>query len=148
MRKTAWALSGLAALLVIPALWVLANPGDRVSPATAQVINTRGENVAALSGSYVKTSTVIFTNCYCYDANSNTQGLDNVEVEITIGNASYGVTVYTATVYSVGVATNFWQLQATVPNIAGTTQVQTKLTDENSNVFIYPLKTMSTVAEL
>jgi hypothetical protein len=128
-------------LVTLAATVAFADPGDVVEPASTNLVNARSDaNNESLGGTYVVGSTLLLTNCYCFDADGNTQGLDNVTVEITIGTTSSN-NVYTGTVYAVGVDTNFWYLSLEVPDVSPSTlQLQTKLEDENTNIYYYPLK--------
>jgi len=124
------------------------NPGDSVTPAAyTNLVNARTEAVVGLSGSFYKETTLMFTNCIALDENGTTQGLSEVTVEFRVGNTTTS-TPYTATVYPVGGETNRWWASVTVPDLTGTISVQTKLTDENTNVFIYPLKRLTVIEPL
>jgi len=127
-----------AALSVLPV-----RASDAVVPATIAVTNFRDEAIGNISAvEYYNGSSLLFTNCVLYagtDTNSARQGLSNVAIEVKIGNTATSET-YAAT----STATNgVWSCPVTVPTFAGYTYVQIKVTDVNTNVYIYPWKILN-----
>jgi len=142
--KQTWLI--LAALFAAILIGYPAQAADAVASASiTNLVNTRGESEATLTGTYYTDGTLLFTNCTCLvgTTGSNTQGLDGVTVEFVVGNSS-STTTNSGTTYtnSAGV-TNLWWASITVPDISGTVNLQTKLTDANTNVFIFPWKRLS-----
>ena len=123
---------------------------DAVEPEAVTYTNVRNEAQSELPGGYTyfRGTTVFFTNCIALDANGDTQGLDGVEVELRVGTTISTPDIYTATVYAVEGVTNVWYQSITVPTNITVAYIQTKLTDANTNIYIYPWKTMRTAAPL
>jgi len=119
-----------------------AQSADSVEPSSVTFTNVRDEAVGAIKGVYYEDSTLIFTNCICTSDTAGivTQGLDEVTVTINVGNTTTNVP-YDGIV---GGTSNNWSVSITVPtNIPGTISVQTKITDANTNIYIYPWKNLS-----
>jgi hypothetical protein len=142
--------SMLALTVVICAIVALsARAGDAVAPAAVTFTNFRGEAENRIAEtSFYRGTSLMFTNCVLYagtSTNSALQGLDDVDIEVKIGNTSTSIT-YVAT----GSDTNngLWWCSITVPTNITYPYVQVKLTDENTNSYIYPLKTINTKAQL
>ena len=136
-------------IIVTMALVTAAMAGDAVEPASTNVVNTRGEGELRIGGSYFRGTTLLLTNCYMFaDGGSMTQYLDGVTVEISVGNSTF-TNVYTGTVYASSAAyTDMWWQAISVPELTGKISVQTKITDVNTNIFIYDLKPLSTQVSL
>jgi hypothetical protein len=136
MRKWMAMLLGVAAVAA-----TMAVAGSAVEPVTCTVTNVRGEAAASVSaGQIYRGSTLTFTNCQLYAGTSATgavQTLTNVLVEISVGNLSTNVE-YTAS--STNAAAGTWNATITVPDLASWT-MEVRLTDENTNQYIYPAKT-------
>ncbi len=133
------ALIGLLVVLVV----CNASAGDAVSPGSVtNLVNTRGEDEATLSGVYFTGTTLLFTNALCLTAAGTTQALNAVTINFDVGNTSTNIP-YTGTVYKSGATTNRWWASIEVPDISGSVNLQTKITDESSNVYIYPWKRLS-----
>jgi len=122
-----------------------AQAGDAVAPATTNVINARGESEVTIGGVYFSGSTLLLTNCWMYsDGGSTTQYLAGVTVELRVGNVTE-TNVYTGIVYASAAAyTDHWGCSITVPDLSGTINVQTKITDSSTNIYIYPWKRLAT----
>lgn len=116
-----------------------ARAGSAVQPASVAVTNVRGEAAESiLPGTLYRGSTLLFTNCVVATTNAATpQTLTNVTVTISVGNLSTN-NDYTATVQDA--ALGKWSYAITVPDLASWF-LQVKVTDENTNVYIYPSKT-------
>ena len=134
-------------LLVLAAVGLLfvwpVRAADTVEPANVTISSVRGEAVSAISSeAYYEGSSLIFTNCICFSdtAGTVTQGLDTVTITLNVG------TTVTNVEYS-GTADDgdkSWSTAITVPtNITGTINVQVKLTDATTNIYIYPWKTLA-----
>ncbi len=131
--------------VAVVALLLVSTPAmsaDAVSPAAhTNLVNARDDSVETISGSYVKGTSLIFTNAVALETGGTTQGLDGVAIEIRVGNTTTS-TAYSATAYTnaFGV-TNLWWANVSIPtNLSGTLSLQTKLTDAATNIYIYPLK--------
>jgi len=130
-----------AALLAAISLVAFADP---VTPATATINSIRGEAVANISGTFYQDATLRFTNCVIYSGtstNSAVQNLHGVTVTVSAGNASTNVD-YTATVLSTNAGT--WSCDITVPSFITAPYIQVKVTDANTNSYIYPWKALAT----
>lgn len=141
-------LCGLVAVVCLLAFVVSSEATDSVLPPTCTFTNARGEAVGFASPeSYYKTTTLVFTNCKAFAAGTNgaVQGLDGVTIEMRVGDL-YSSTAYTGTVQ---VATSgTWSVRITVPTNYVTTYLQTKLTDSETNIYIYPMKMLKTIEPL
>ena len=134
-------------LLVLAAVGLLfvwpVRAADTVEPANVTIRNVRGESVSAIATeAYYEGTTLLFTNCICLSDTAGivTQGLDGVTVTIDVG------TTVTSVEYSGTVSTDNtnWWASITVPtNITGTINVQTTITDSQTNIYIYPWKTLA-----
>lgn len=135
----------LAALLISGAV-VLAAAGlaaDAVSPQSCSFTNLRDEAQERIGDTdFFEATSLLFTNCVVYSGSSTSaavQGLDEVEVEVRIGTTESS-TAYTGTVDEA--ASGSWYCTVTVPTNLASAYVQVKVTDTNSNSYIYPWKTM------
>jgi len=146
MRKV---LTGLTAMLLVLLVGV-GIAADAVQPATLAVTSLRGEAVTTVSGTFYTGSTLLLTNCVIYSGtttNSDVQGLDGVDVEVRVGRASTNV----ATAATVDVAASgTWYASVTVPTdvVADKFSLQVKITDADTNIFIYPWKTVNVTTAL
>lgn len=134
----------MIAVLFVLVILAGAAYADAVTPATTNIVNVRGEAVTTIGGTYYMGSTLLITNAYCLvgGTGSNTQGLDGITVQLTVGNSASNVVV-TGTVYVASGATNRYAVSFTVPTVTGTCNIQTKITDASSNIFIYPWKRLT-----
>lgn len=132
-------------VLVLVILALGAHAADSVSPATCTFTNFRGEAIAQAGAlSYYKGSTVLFTNCIVYSGGTTSagvQGLDGVEVQVTIGTVASSV-IGTGTVGSA--AGGSWWYSTTVPTNYINPYLQIKVTDGSGNSYIYPWKVLAT----
>lgn len=116
---------------------------DAVEPANVTVTNFRDEAIGNVSAvEYYYGTSLTLTNWVLFagtDTNSARQGVSNVTIEVKIGNTT------TSDTWSVtGTSTNgVWSCPVTVPSFAGYTYMQVKLTDVNTNVYIYPWKILN-----
>jgi hypothetical protein len=146
-------IAGLRMLVVAAAVAAVgaARAADAVQPAMVTVTNWRSDTISAVSAvTYYEGATLRFTNCVVYatgsDTNGTIQGLEDVDVDLTIGTTSTSH-VYQATVDDVDDGT--WSANITVPSWTGQLYMQLKLTDAvSTNSFIYPWKTISKQAPL
>jgi uncharacterized protein YraI len=134
----------LMATLVI-GISMMATAADSVQPASVTYTNARTDAEMAVGNGdiFYYGTTLRLTNCLCLTVGGATQGLDSVTVSITVGNG----TTYTNTV-TAGVSGNTWSANVLVPTSAATIFLQTKLTDVNTNVYIYPWKRIPARASL
>lgn len=132
----------LAAVLALAA-GLSVRASDAVEPATLVITNFRGEAIVNVSEiSYYNGTSLQFSNCVLFagaSTNAARQGLEDVTVEIKIGNLSTNDT-YTAD--SVG-TNGEWNCLVTVPEFTGYTYLQIKVTDVNTNTYIYPWKILN-----
>ena len=116
---------------------------DTVEPANVTIRSVRGEAVSAISSEvFYDGSSLLFTNCVCLSDTAGivTQGLDTVTITLNIGSTVTNVE-YDGTA---GSGNTNWSASITVPtNITGTINVQVKLTDATTNIYIYPWKTLA-----
>ena len=133
----------LAAMAALLAVWP-ARASDAVEPATVTFTNVRDEAIWNISDvSYYEGSTLLFTNCAIYSGNSTSsvrQGLVDVTLAIRIGSTATS-TLYAGTA---DVASNgTYSCSISVPTNSGTSYIQLKLTDVNTNSYIYPWKILN-----
>jgi hypothetical protein len=141
MKKTLRLLASGCAVLV--ACVCLIHAADAVEPASVTTTNLRGESASLTvsAESFYQGTTLLFTNCALYAStttNAGLQGLDGVTVELRIGT-TVASTAYSASVQSTN---GLWWCSATVPTNMTAAFVQVKITDANTNSFIYPWKTL------
>lgn len=136
-------LMGVAAV----ALGLLAQAGSTVEPETLGGSWTRGDadGTALSTRNFYQGASLLLTNCYVYSSTNTTtrQGLDDVDVEVRVGSTDTNL-AYAATVSSTNGA---FHCTVVVPALASAT-VQVKLTDAQTNIYIYPPKTIYTIAPL
>lgn len=120
---------------------------DDVAPATAEFDCKRNSTQGAISGTYYRGTTLLFTNCQAFsDAGGIvTQGLDGVTVTFQVGDTSASAG-YTGTVSDA--TSGMFHCQITVPTNTSAAYVQVTLTDTNAVSYIYPWKTLSHKASL
>ena len=117
---------------------------DAVEPASLTITNIRAETtVSASPTEYFEGATLRLTNCVLFagaSTNSDRQGLSDVTVALTIGNLTTSAT-YTgsAQIETSGV----WSCDAVVPTNGGQCYLQVTITDANTNIYIYPWKTLA-----
>jgi len=131
---------GVCAMLI--AGIAFANPGHAVEPASVTITNLRNEAATSINaGTLYQGTSLLFTNCVLFagtTTNSARQGLDAVTVDVSVGNTSPNVD-YEATVQDTN---GVWTVTVDVPSLASF-YIWVQVTDENTNTFIYPLKTMT-----
>jgi hypothetical protein len=123
---------------------------DAVEPATNSFAWTRGDGQQESAGEqvYYRGTTLLFTNCVLHSGMSApgpTQGLAGVSIELRVGSTASNV-AYAAT----GSGTNDgrWWCSVTVPSNAANPYLQLKITDSNTNSYIYPWKVLKTAPAL
>ena len=131
-------------LAVIGALGfcLAAQSADAVSPISITFTNKRDEAVQTLAGRTVYQGvSLCFTNCKMYadSGGSTPQGLDGCTVRVSVGTLATNID-YTATVLSAPNGT--WWRTVTVPALS-TFNIQVKVTDSNTNSYIYANKVLS-----
>jgi len=139
MKRTMIALAAIALLQVWPA-----GAGDAVEPISTTFTNYRAQAVQTISsmGTIYKGQTLRLTNCVVMASTTATntiQGLDAVTVDVAVGNSSTNIE-YEATVTSTNNGT--WTLDFDVPDLSAFF-IQVKVTDANTNSYIYPNKNMT-----
>lgn len=139
--------------LALVLFWGQLVPGtfaaDAVEPCYVVMTNIRNEAVGYVSEeSFYRSVTLRFTNCVAKagtTAGSAAQGLDGVTVQVKIGTATNDTVAYTGSVQVA--ASGTWFCNVTTPT--GTTAyVQVKLTDSQTNSYIYPWKVIKTKPSL
>lgn len=121
---------------------------DAVSPASCSITNFRGEAEGYVSEYYYfEGTTLLLTNCHMYaSTGTNTvQGLSGVTITVDVGTTTTNLS-YTGHAISTNLGT--WWVSFPVPAGLPTVYVQTKVTDANTNTYIYPWKMMRTKAAL
>ena len=134
MRRIGWIVAGLLAVSAVGA----SRAADAVEPASVTFTNVRTEAVAQVdAGTLYRGATLVFTNCVLCTTNASTvQGLSAVTVQVSAGNLSTNID-YSATV--VDAAAGKWSCTVVIPDLSAWT-MQVKVTDANTNSFIYPSK--------
>lgn len=145
MKKLAVLMAGIVGLGIVLA----AIAGDAVEPAAIEFVCLREESQGFASDVYFfENSTVRCTNCVLYSGtttNSAVQGLDAVTIDVDVGNTSTNINYSgMAMVASNGT----WWCDIEVPEDIPTCYLQIKITDENTNSYIYPWKMIKTKASL
>lgn len=133
----------LTALAASAAICCLVHASDAVEPASVSITSLRGESASLTvsAESFYQGTTILFTNCVLYSGtttNTARQGLTDVDVELRVGTLEAS-TAYTATVQNTN---GQWWASITAPTNLTAAFVQVKITDVNTNVFIYPWKTL------
>ena len=128
----------LCAMLSALCAWA----GDAVSPASCTYTNSRTDTASYVSDTeYYRGSTLLFTNCLILTTGGATQGLDGVTVEMRWGSTAASL-CYTGTVQSAAAGT--WWYSFTVPTNYEAPNIQIKVTDSNTNSYIYPWRLVHT----
>ena len=142
-RNTAKWFAVLVGVVLLSIFGNSVQSADSVEPASVTITNIRSEAVQTISwaGTVYQATSLLFTNCVVYSdtEGSVVQGLNGVTVQVSVGNLSTNVD-YNATVMSTNAGT--WYCNVTVPSLSSY-YVQVKLTDSQTNSYIYPNKTMS-----
>lgn len=128
------------------AVWP-AHAADAVQPTTATFSCLRDEGVAYINATeYYRGVSMAFTNCLLYATNTATalQGLSGVTLEM-----KWGLPTTNLTFTPVAQTTNgVWCLSFTCPTNWESPYLQIKITDANTNSYIYPWKMIHTKAAL
>lgn len=123
--------------------------GDVVAVPTVTWTNFRGQALGEISSEqYWQGTTLVGTNVLLYagtDTNGAIQGLNGVTIDVAVGSSSSN-THYVGTIISTNEGT-FW-FSATVPSNMNIAYAQVKITDENTNIYIYPWMYFSTKVSL
>lgn len=139
----------LRVLIALAALCVLtAFAADSVLPASTALTSIRGEVARTVNvGACYRGTTFVLTNCILYSDTTGvtTQGLDGVTVQVAIGTNGVCTLTNTATVTSA--ANGKWTTSFTVPS-APSVSLEVKITDANTNSYVYPSKTINTTESL
>ena len=131
-------------LAILMSALTFARAADVVSPATLSVTNFRGVaagEIASFTEFYIGSS-LLLTNCTMYtgtNSASAVQGLDAVTIQVTLGNSSITPTELTDS--SIVASNGTWWASATLPSIGSSGlhyNLQVKITDANTNSYIYP----------
>jgi len=124
--------SGLTAIAVILAV----ARADSVDPATITCTNNRNDTLTYLSDAiYFKGASLLWTNCSLQTTGTVAQGLSGVTIQMKWGSASSNVT-FSPVVTSTNLGK--WSLNMTVPTNWDQPAIQIKITDAQTNSFIYP----------
>lgn len=140
MKRTRLVMVAAIALLVGMVWFAVA--GDAVSPATCTFTSARTDTASYVADTeYYRGSNLLFTNCQILTVGGATQGLDAVTVEMRWGSTASSV-CYTGTVQSAVNGT--WWMSFSVPTNYEAPNIQIKVTDVNSNSYIYPWRLVHT----
>ena len=143
-RMTNGSMVVLALCAVLFAL--CARAADAVEGAQCSFTNNRGDSVSYVSSTeFYRGSTILFTNCMFQTTGTATQGLDGVTIEMRWGTAGSN-NAYTGTAQVA--ASGTWWLSFTMPTNWEDPFIQMKLTDSNTNSYIYPWKKILSKAAL
>ncbi len=130
-------------LVVCMALNVRA--ADAVEPVSVVWTNIRDEAQDYISSAYFYYGTTVRgTNLVMYagtSTNSARQGLDGVTIDVNIGTTSTNLPYVGA---AIDASNGTWWVDFVVPSNIATVYIQTKITDTNTNIYIYPWKMMRT----
>lgn len=143
--RLTWIAGVAAAACVLALVMDQARAGDEVTPSYVTITNFRGEAVGTISGTYYQDSTLRLTNCVLYagtSTNAAKQGLDGVTVTVSVGTAATNVD-YAATVLSTNLGT--YACDVVVPSFVTAPYLQVKITDANTNIYVYPWKGLQTL---
>lgn len=145
MKRMMMMVAGLAMIIVA----AVAVASDAVEPASASFNCLREEGEAYISGvQYYRGTSILLTNCVLYagaTTNSARQGLTDVTIDLNWGTAASNIH-YTGTVIAATAGT--WWASFTIPTNWEAPFLQVKITDVNTNVYIYPWKLISTKGSL
>lgn len=117
---------------------------DAVEPANVTFNCIRDEAVASASdASFYEGSTLRLTNCVIYNGtttNAARQGLADVTIQVKVGNTTTSIAYSgTAQVETSGT----FSATTIVPTNTGYCYIQLKITDVNTNSYIYPWKILN-----
>ena len=111
---------------------------DAVTPATITINSIRDEAQLYVSDAfYYEGCSIRFTNCVMYSGtstNSVVQGLSQATIQVAIGNTATSA-MYSGTAQIA--ASGTWTCDCIVPTNSGTCYMQLKITDVNTNSYIY-----------
>lgn len=144
--KKAIAVSIFAAAMA--AMVYPASAADAVQPASCCITNIRDEAESYISGLYYfEGTTLVLTNCHMYASTttSTVQRLSGVTIKVDVGTTTTNIQ-YTGHAISTNLGT--WWVSFPVPVGLPTVFLQTKVTDVNTNTYIYPWKMMRTKTAL
>ena len=131
-----------AAVALLVGLVVFAMAADAVSPQTCTFTSARTDTASYIDATeYYRGSSLLFTNCLILTTGGATQGLDTVTVEMRWGSTA-SMLCYTGTVQSAAAGT--WWMSFTVPTNYEAPNIQIKVTDSNTNSYIYPWRLVHT----
>ena len=131
-----------AVVALVVGLVVFAFAGDAVTPATCTFTSARTDTQSYVSDTeYYRGSSLLLTNCLILTTGGATQGLDAVTVEVRWGSTA-SMLCYTGTVQSAAAGT--WWMSFTVPTNYEAPNIQIKVTDSNTNSYIYPWRLVHT----
>jgi hypothetical protein len=133
-----WLGALLAVCLAVTAAWAV---DGVVAPQNCTFTVTRGEAVAAVSGTYYKGATLLATNCIALVSAGVTQDLTNVDIDVTISDTITS-TNFAGTV-QVAASGTFWFACSLTNAFLNQANIQVKLTDSGGNSYIYPWKTLN-----
>lgn len=121
---------------VLAGIFGLARAADSVEPATLCATNNRGDNATYYTDAiFYKGASLLFTNCVLQTTGTVVQGLSDVSIQLKWGNATSNQ-VFTPSVTSTNLGK--WTLNMTVPTNWDMPSIQIKITDSQTNSFIYP----------
>jgi len=119
---------------------------DAVEPPMLSFTNARSSTVSYISDTeYYRGTSLLFTNCVLQTTNGAIQGLDGVTIELKWGTTATNHT-FVPTVQDA--ATGKWFLNMTVPTNWEAPNMQIKVTDANTNSYIYPWRLIHTKASM
>lgn len=133
--------------LVLALLLGSVRAADSVEPATITFNLSRSDTAESFvsASEYYKNASLRFTNCVLYTTGTVVQALSDVTLELKFGTSSTNLT-YTPTVTSTNLGK--WTLDITVPTNFDAPYMQMKITDVNTNSYIYPWRRIHTKASL
>lgn len=135
----------VAAIVLVGILFAFpVRAADAVEPLNVTFTNARTDTVSFLSNTeYYEGTSILFTNCLLKTTGGATQSLASVTITVTIGRPETNVD-YTASIQNTN--GGLWFLTATVPtgSVGNQCNFQVKLTDVNTNIYIYPWKKIYT----
>ena len=135
----------MAAVVVAAGMAVAA--ADAVDPVSITCTNARTDSISYVNATeYYRGATIVWSNCVMLTTGAATQGLNLCAVEMKWGLSTTAQT-FNASIGG-GASSNVWNLSMTCPTNWEAPYVQLKVTDSNTNSYIYPWMMIHTKASL
>lgn len=122
---------------------------DTVAPAQTSMTNKRDDYVSAISGTYYRGTSLLFTNCLMYAGTGGTgtvQGLNGVTIDVTVSDGTTSSN-FQASAISTNLGTYWFSLNLSTSYV-NQANVQVKITDDGGTSYIYPWKVLNMTSPL